>query len=760
MFRRAPWLALTLLCAALIACTDDQSPTKPRVTVLDLTPAVTQPASAVTSGATSAGSQTATRASGQNTPARGGTASAQAGGQRFKLDGRAKSDRLPKIDLLLRYAERGADSLTIAVAFQNTSDETVNVTGALSGRDAVLVDAGGGELKPREVSDRLRSGIEPESQGFVPGAATVGALTFPKPAGAEPYQLRLPTYDQLSFRLDTPLAPQTFSLPRGTFPVRTALRGTRDALARIEMRINSVQVSGDAVTLDASWVNTSRQGFDLIAGPDGGDARLLDADGTPVAPKAVADTLKDSIAPKDGWPPEGENKGTLAFPLPAPEAARELRFVFPAYDTVVLVFNATGLAESRVTAPGGGAPRPTATPSAEQVAVREIEALLGKHAAALAQGDEAAYLATFDPAGQAAARQTFARARTTPLKSVTMRLAPDARLADAGKGALTDTSIELTVAYRGIADDNPFLHSLDLDLVKQGAEWRIAKIEPDENPPFWLNGDVVVRETPHFLIFGRPSAAADLPALEAEAEVAYAALGGRGLALEAKYVAFYTADQADFSRLVGRGGSRLLGVALARFAFEGDTIVTRSRAFYINGAAFSGRNAPAGIDRKTTVTHELVHLALAPQSRPFTPPWLAEGVAVFYAGQNTAQSRRSLLEGNRLDGLSLDRLTRAEELGEHDVLGRNVGAEYAFSGETVAYLVQTYGEAKVLEFYRAYAAVPASTVRDKLPRFGGAYAQSGAFADLRRSLTGEYVQQYFNVSLEQLDADVKAWVRT
>lgn len=749
MTRHTVWPALVLCCAVLLACTGDDNPTKPGVAALDPTPAAT----------TAAGSQTATRAAGQGTPARGGTAAAQTGGQRFKLDGRAKSERLPKIDLQLRWAERGADSLTVALAFQNTSDETVNVTGNLSSRDAVLVDAGGAEARPREVSDKLRSGIEPESQGFVPGAATVGTLTFPKPSGAEPYTLRLPTYEPLSFRLDTPLQVQSNPLPRGTFPAATALRGTRDALARIEMRLNSVQVGADGVTLDVSWVNTGRQGYDLISGPDGGDARLLDADGTPYPPKLVSDSLKDSIAPKDGWSPNGEHKGTLTFPLPPVEAARELRFVFPAYDTIVLAFNAAGLAGSRVTAPGGGAARPTATPSAEQVAVREIEALLAKHADALAKGDEAAYLATFDGAGQAAARQIFSRARSTPLKSVSMRLAADARLADAAKGTLTDTAVDLTVAYRGIGDDNPFLHSLDLDLAVQGAEWRITKVEPDENPPFWLTGDVVVRESPHFLIFGRPAAVADLPALEAEAEAAYTALSGRNLPMEAKYIAFYTADQSDFGKLSGRSSGRVLGVALARFAFEGDTIVTRSRAFYINGAAFSGRSAPTNIDRKTTVTHELLHLVLAPVSRPFTPPWLAEGAAVYYAGQNTAESRRGLLEGNRLDGLSLDRLTRAEQLGEHDVLGRNVGAEYAFSGETVAFLIQTFGEAKFLEFYRAYAAVPAATVRGELPRFGGAFAQGSGFADLRGTLTREYVQKIFGVSLEQLDADVKAWVR-
>ena len=52
----------------------------------------------------------------------------------------------------------------------------------------------------------------------------------------------------------------------------------------------------------------------------------------------------------------------------------EVRFFFPEYAAATLRFNATGLASAEVTSATGGAPPPTATPTAEQAALRDADA--------------------------------------------------------------------------------------------------------------------------------------------------------------------------------------------------------------------------------------------------------------------------------------------------------------------------------------------------------------------------------------------------
>jgi len=109
--------------------------------------------------------------------------------------------------------------------------------------------------------------------------------------------------------------------------------------------------------------------------------------------------------------------------------------------------------------------------------------------------------------------------------------------------------------------------------------------------------------------------------------------------------------------------------------------------------------------------------------------------------------------------VTLADLTRASTLGEHDFLGEQTNSEYSFSGETFAYLIETFGQEQTLEFYRSYTALPAADVRDQMPRFGGTFVAEAVFADLREQLTAEAVQKFFGMSLAELDAAVKAWLQ-
>ena len=680
------------------------------------------------------------------------------GTQRYQIDQQVRSDQqaLERVALIVYNATRTERDITLRVAFENTSNEAFTIVGTISGRDGILVDEQGNEFEPSNVSEELQTNIQP-SGGFGAGAANVGEITFDA-IGDGPYEFLFPNYDPVPIRFDMPIDEEASEIANGTYPIEQGLRSSEEALESIELRLRSVDVTDDQLIFDVAFINTGRQGFDLIVGPSGTDARMLDGESIEYEPIEVSESLAESIAPEQGWQPGEEYNGTLTFARP--DRFAEMRFLFPNYDALTVRFDANGIAETQVTSPSGGAPLPTPTPDAEELTLAEIENVLREQAEAVQTDDLNTYLDTFASELHGDQERIFDRIGQVPLASYSVQLAPGEEVSDSTQTVLNRLAIEISYTLDGIGDENTFMHMLEYDLVRDGDSWRVSAVDFDDNPPFWLTGDVVVRETTHFLIFARPESADDLPTLDAETEAAYAILREQGLALEPRYVAYFTASRDDFEMLTGQASNRLLGLALSRYEFIGNVVDVNSRAFYINGEAFideqTGLNAE---DRQTTITHELVHLALAQDTRPFTPIWLVEGAAVYYSEDTGPDRLDQLLTDDRLDSVSLMDLTTVSSLGEHDFVGEQTNTEYIFSGEIFAFLLETYGESTTLDFYRSFALVPSSAIRDEMPRFGNALVVDTVFADLRQQLTNDRVGEFFNVSLEQLDANVKTWIR-
>ncbi len=550
----------------------------------------------------------------------------------------------------------------------------------------------------------------------------------------------------------------TSMLPDGSYPLTATLFSTLDQLSHIDLRIQGLKVAGDGLTFTVGFANTARQGYDLIVGPKGSDTRLIDAAGTSYEPNAVSASLKEKIAPPGGWDPGQVYTGTLSFPKP--KAVADLRFTFPQYMALSLHFDSHGLVRAQITSPQGGAaaPKPTAEP--EDIAFAQLQQLLDHQAKAFQDGDAAGYAASFAVPLQAQQRTIVERIKQVPLVTSTLTLASNASLSTAATGKLERIPVELVYSLRGIASDNAFKNELLYTFVRVADQWQIAAVNSSDNPAFWELDDVIVRATPHFLIMARPSSQSLLPTLEKEAEAAYSALQARKLPVEQRYVAYFAGSASDFTQLTGKSASRYLGVALSRYEISRDTIITISRALFVNGAAFANsQQQHTTNDRRVTITHELVHLVLARDTRPFTPPWLVEGAAVYYSEGDSQATRQQLLSDPNFSDLSLTKLTGATALGEHDVSGTTTSYEYGFSGETIAYLAHTFGEDKMLAFYRSYAAVPAAEVRDKVPSVGGAPVSDSAMSDFSTKITPGAVQTFFGRDLEQLDHDVKAWLR-
>ncbi|MDB6140358.1 MAG: hypothetical protein JWO94_3430, partial [Verrucomicrobiaceae bacterium] len=157
-------------------------------------------------------------------------------------------------------------------------------------------------------------------------------------------------------------------------------------------------------------------------------------------------------------------------------------------------------------------------------------------------------------------------------------------------------------------------------------------------------------------------------------------------------------------------------------------------------------------DRQVVIQHEMVHLTLAELTRPWTPPWLAEGVAMHYAGQCDSFSREALRRA-LAPAVNVPGLSGLSHLGADTEDPTQIMAEYQLAGETVQWLIKKYGEAAVLKLYASYGA--------EIPKDIAAIQSKGSAAKAARL---QYTRQAFarmfgGLSLEQLDALVRSVVK-
>lgn len=702
-------------------------------------------------------SQTASDADSGRLPA--SDASGQAGVW-YAIDATARSDNevLGMLTLRLIRAQRSDGALRLRIAFEYDGEQGMSITSGLSSQSFRLTDNSGRSYALR-AGDEAVIYIRPNGGWFRPGGGVAGDLTFPLPRGKPPYRLEVATYEPIPFTLDAPLPePPLNALPAGDYEVGLALQSADDTLAPVRLHVNRIRVDEETVSFAVAFENTLRTGYDVI-GPSGSrDAWLVDADRNQYVPLRTSAGLASSIDPPDGWEPGEFHEGEITFPMP--ETPGLLRFLFRSYPAATLRFDATGLVAATVTDVAGGPPPPTPTPKPEQAAYAEISRLLAQQAQAILNRDEAGYLAPFSPELQASQQTIFRRMTGVPFTSYRLEINPNEKLRGAERGTLSRLNIWGTYTLQDLPADNSFLYTSDQDFVRSGDGWQITAVSQKRPVPFWFLGDVVPDRSPHFLIFTRPNTQTSTAILADELETAYATLQARGLPLDPVNAAFFTGPDEDLYELTGRGGTQVLGMALAQYGYENGHIFVHSRAFFINGKAFADYSGErAAEERASTILHEMVHLALSKDSRPFIPPWLSEGLAVYFAEQAPPEALRTLVTEGRLDDLSLVELTAAQSLGEHDVLGERVGYEYLYSGATILYLVERFGEDQVMAFYRAYAQVPDEEIVQRLQGPMAEVVADAHMTQMAQEKTAQFVPQFFGMTLEELDAAVKAWLQ-
>ncbi len=687
-------------------------------------------------------------------------------GSHYLIDQRTTSPQLPDIALALRSAVLATDQLILTVAFENQTDEPIRFSfiTPVEQRRIQLIDSNG-TVHGAVALDEAWATIQPEG-GFAARGAKLGAITFARPIGPGPYQLTgIFDYLPIQFVLDQPAADEpAVVVPTGSYAVDATLFSNDEVLEPLRLHVEQVTITDKTVAFAVSFVNTGYRRYALRRGPTGMDATLLDAERRQFPPSSVSTSLADTITPEEGIAASAAYSGTITFPRPA--ALTVIRFTFTRYTTLTLRFGSNGLIDSSLAATVDGTPPPTPTPQPDVAIYNALRALLLRQAKALLADDVDTFLQGMTPELRPSIAGAFTQLAAMPLASAELTLDPGQDYTVARDNQVAAVAVALRYTFRGVPADNLFVQDFLVDFVRQtgrsqadgSAEngWQINSITPENNTPFWWNGIVTTYEAPHFLIITRPDTATSMETLAQEVETAYTTVANQGLALEERYVAYFTGQDEAFSTYTGATNPNILGVALSRYRIDAATIEVVSRAFYINGSNFI--NEAQIKERQSTITHELVHLALAQTARPFTPPWLAEGLAVYYAQQETAADRSSQYNAERLSTVDLTELTRLSSLGIHDAASETTSYRYLYSGAVIAYLIEQYGEERMLAFYQSYTEVPMADIEERLPLYSSPLGEDRTFQALSVEVTENALTTSFGLTLATLDAAVKEWL--
>ena len=658
-------------------------------------------------------------------------------------------------------------AVRLRVGFANESGEEVSSV-MDAGMDGLRLASQSGSV---DVTLEWVQKPQAESRGVAPGEVAVGELrgswTSASSITAMPLTLRCTPFPPVTFttredRLLTPVSPAK----SGTeWELDFEEKGVVEAMANIAMVLRAGRVKDDCLELGVAFRNGSRFGLTWRAGVSGRDARLLTWEGEVTAPLAVSEGLKDGIAPQGKtWRSGEEVEGTIRFPLPDPLAGQEIRFAFPGYDPVNMLFDlelghwVTAPRARQISKVSDGAERARA----EEGLFQELVGFWDAMSDHLAKRDYATYQAPFVEAGgvRAAQMHFVAGLSSLPVTSLEFHLPARQRLNSPG-GEVRGLKLELRYQLAGIPRSNEFVALMECDMERRiggGNSWSIRALRHQMRPPFWTLGFTEVKSSEHFLVFHKEDANSEEKAALAirQMERAYDHLQKEGIPMGPRYAGFVIPDGADFSALTGRDPVLYSGASSATYVERDGALRVINQALFINDYRFfSMRRLWGRQDREVTIQHELLHLALADQTRPWTPAWLVEGAAVVFGGQMKDIQSRAPKVANPAD-VDLAALSQLPSLGVGVTDGDRVLSQYLHSARVVDWILKNRGKPDLLALYASFSELSPEEWRSgSLDRDGvrrQTITESPAMQAARLRLTEEMVRRHLSgMGLAELD---------
>ncbi len=285
-----------------------------------------------------------------------------------------------------------------------------------------------------------------------------------------------------------------------------------------------------------------------------------------------------------------------------------------------------------------------------------VQAVLDARVAAVASGDEGAWMATVDPAADptfvAAQRRLFMGLRSLPLE----RYSLEARTDDTGDLATAaiaarygGASIQLPetrqrMRLRGY-DDVDAVDSLWLTFARREGRWYVAgdtdlaAVGLDTARGLWDEAPIATLATEHLLTIFHPDQRARAEALSGIAEEAITTLDQRWDQPWSKRIPLILpSGTAELERLLQSTIDLDKFLAFVSYgSVRDDGWVTTAPRIYVQDENLGRYGRAAQVE---TLVHELAHAAGAPLAGPFVASWVHEGVADWVATGRATNERR------------------------------------------------------------------------------------------------------------------------
>lgn len=605
------------------------------------------------------------------------------------------------------------DQFTVRTRLQNVSGKDTLLRLPLDQRQIVLRVVNGRE----NVTCAKLGGAWPlRAQFTIPaGGGVNGEMTFTLPTEWRDQVLVLETgtHGSVKFQLDPAAAyplpdisravGQTTKLDAALAPLN---RGNKD----VGLRLGHLRCADGLLTLDMAFVNIARYVIHLEGCPRGGDAKLLTEDGFSLGLDNVRGAITERIAPQGSWKPDEAVRGMVSFAMPHRHVARRLWFIFPGYPQLPLVLDdKTGA--WRVDEENRPMPRMTQgllmTQVEDQVykMVREFWSNVAD-GVSKRQTDKVRGFFELEKESELFAGRgevEFDDLRIEPIEEQEMHMVDS---------EIRMVSLRMVCRLRGQRDSNGFyIPMLARMRLMPDKTWRVKALTFPHDPPFWARGFTHMRSTAHMHVLYKQGDAEHALRMASELEAAYVRLQQVGLPLKAGYAAFYCRDPGDFEILSGADPGMTSGAALGSAIREGGKLRVYNLVLFANAGGLTshqafanrGNNEEASAqERRVMLEHELVHLALGEWSRDWVPAWLVEGTAVYFSSEKLNRDDELLRAMSHPAGPRLPDLTRLARLREPQDHAESLHLKYMLSAYAVAVIAKDYGEARLLELYRAF----------------------------------------------------------
>lgn len=376
----------------------------------------------------------------------------------------------------------------------------------------------------------------------------------------------------------------------------------------------------------------------------------------------------------------------------------------------------------------------------------------------LRAGDVDGYLSPLDQQAQQTERPIAEGAGSVPLEGLKFTV-EQGSLQQRGD-VLRNVQVGFNFRYEGLPEDNLFRVAFVYDLARASDDtWRVTSstLKAGALLPIWATGPIQIQRSEHFLALHRPGLA-DPARVMQEAEQARSQLDGKiTFPLEKGYLLLIATDEREYATMSSAALAPVSPIAQVETSYEvtPDSIKVLSRQMVVNDLKLHDDGSAL-----ETFRHELGHLAVAQFTRPYTPAWVSESAAMYLAGTRPTPIWREGLPKGKFDRITIEELTKASNLGEHNSSREGASLEYAYSAAAAWYLVETFGAEQYWTFYRTYSDVPPAELYDILPERSSSPEGEQAIEDLAVSKTAAGLQKVFAVDPATLDRNVKEWMGT